>query len=205
MSQARRVPPAGWEDMISATRLQRSVLRLVFARPITSTKTLSPATPSEEAATGTHGCQDEQQDHHDSETTDKPSAHDDLRQSWCQLSDLICTVRSGTGASKSFIATLVRRSAEFVWIISHSLPEGKRISGSSEMSLVSAVMNTRQQLCQSDGVERLHNGKLVFSWFRGVGTLESVVPQARQGRSVCRNVVHTSCMSLANQTPIRNA
>ncbi len=189
--------------MISATRLQRSVSRLVFARKVTSTKTLSPATPSEEAATGAHGRQDEQQKHHDSETTDKPSAHDDLRQSWCQLSDLICTVRNGTGASKSFNATIVRRNAESVWIISHSLPEGKRVSGSSVMSLVSAVMRTRQQLCQSDGVQRLHNGKLVLSRFRGVGTLESVVPQARQGRSVCRNVVHARCVSLADETPIR--
>ncbi len=110
--------------MTSATRLQRSVLRLVFVRPITSTKTLSPATPSEEAATGTHSRQDEHQKHHDSDNTHKPSAHDDLRQPWCRLSDLMRIVRSIAGASKSFIATLVRRSAALVWIVSHSLAEG---------------------------------------------------------------------------------
>ncbi len=82
-------------------------------------------------------------------------------------------------------------------------PRARRESGSSEMSLVSAVTRTRQQLCQADGVQRLHNGKLVLSWFRGVGTLESVLPQARQGRSVCLNVVHVRCVSVANETPIR--
>jgi hypothetical protein len=75
--------------MTSATRLQRSVLRLVFVLLITSTKTLSPATPSEEAATGTHSRQDKHQKHHDSDNTCKPSAHGDLHQSWCQLSDLM--------------------------------------------------------------------------------------------------------------------